>query len=258
MQEEKQSSLSQENSQDLSNQKNQQKQEIIEEGKASLFNISIDGFRQLVANQIDMNCLFILESISLGVNIHTEIKSSKVAAWYQSLFRKGYITQDNTLTALGESIIHMLKNNVDIKRSTERLSNVQEQGFNEWWKEFPSNDIFEYKGIKFSGTRGLKSNKPTCLALFNRILNEGEYTAEDLIRSLKYEIFLKKEDSVRNRTNKLSFLSASSAYLNQRKFEPFVEISKTQIVRENNGDNNSSSIIPSSSSDSSIYSGFDI
>lgn len=214
-----------------------------------LFNISLDGFRQLVTNQIDLNCLYILESISLSIDISKEIKTSKVAAWFQTLLRKGYITENNTITPPGADLLRIVKGNHDIKRAIVRLATSNEQGFEQWWKEFPSTDVFEYKGIKFVGTRSLRSDKPACTVLFSRVINEGEYTAEDLIRALKYEIILKKEDSVKNRTNKLSFLSNSATYLRQRKFDGFVEVSKNSPIFNNQASTNSSS---------SMYSGFDI
>jgi hypothetical protein len=55
---------------------------------------------------------------------------------------------------------------------------------------------------------------------------EGEYTLTDLIAALEYDVLQKKENSVKQKANKLTYLQNSLTYLNQRSYEPFIELIK--------------------------------
>ena len=96
--------------------------------------------------------------------------------------------------------------------------------FEEWWKTYPGTDSFEYKGKSFKGTRALRLHKDDCRLKFDKILLEGEYTASQLIAALNFEILQKKETSITENTNRLKFMQGSSVYLNQRSYEPFIEL----------------------------------
>lgn len=45
-----------------------------------------------------------------------------------------------------------------------------------------------------------------------------------MISALEYEVLQKKENSIKTKTNKLSFMQNSLTYLNQCTFEPFIEL----------------------------------
>jgi hypothetical protein len=96
--------------------------------------------------------------------------------------------------------------------------------FDKWWNKYPGTDTFSYKGESFTGTRGMRVKKEDCKVKFNNILSEGEYTAQDLIAALEYEILQKKENSLKTKVNRLTFMQNSLTYLNQRSFEPFIEL----------------------------------
>ncbi len=64
---------------------------------------------------------------------------------------------------------------------------------------------------------------------FEKIIIEGDYTAEELIEALKYDVVQKKEASFKTGNNKLSYMQNSLTYLNQRSFEPFIELIKKGI-----------------------------
>jgi hypothetical protein len=194
----------------------------------------------------------LLEKLSQGVDISNYTDLSKVKAWKQTLLRKGYISEKNTITEQGLELLKIISEDkpVLISKAVEKIVDKKEDDFERWWKEFPANDIFVHQGVKFNGSRSLRSDKPKCKIYFSRILAEGEYTCDDLIRALRYEVKLKKELSLKSKENKLSYLSASSAYLNQRKFEAFIEISKNDLGLSDNND--------TSSQKSDMYSGYDI
>jgi hypothetical protein len=86
--------------------------------------------------------------------------------------------------------------------------------------------------VKFTGSRSLRQNKEDCKLKFNKILLEGDYTAAELIAALNYDVLQKKENSVKQRSNKLTYLQNSATYLNQRSFEPFIELIKEGVKVE--------------------------
>lgn len=98
--------------------------------------------------------------------------------------------------------------------------------FEAWWKVYPGTDTFTHKGVSFTGSRGLRVNKEECKLKFDKILGEGEYTADVMIEALQFDILQKKENSVKTKTNKVTYMQNSLTYLNQRTFEPFIELIK--------------------------------
>jgi hypothetical protein len=96
--------------------------------------------------------------------------------------------------------------------------------FERWWKAYPGTDTFSYKGKSFSGSRSMRVKKDECKVKLKKILEEGEYTIDELIAALEFEVLQKKENSLKTGTNKLSFQQNSLTYLNQRTFEPFIEL----------------------------------
>ena len=70
-------------------------------------------------------------------------------------------------------------------------------------QEAQTYDKFEYKGRSFPATRALRANKDECRTKFNKILLEGDYTSEQLVEALKYDVQSKKDNSVSTGTNKL-------------------------------------------------------
>jgi hypothetical protein len=55
-------------------------------------------------------------------------------------------------------------------------------------------------------------------------MNEGEYTVDELIAALEFEVQQKKENSLKTGVNRMTFMQNSLTYLNQRTFEPFIEL----------------------------------
>ena len=201
-----------------------------ESPQKQIFNISFQEFKNLVQAQVDITALYLLECIYNNIDILKEIPSSKVKGWYQTLQRRGYITQEGKISTTGNEILEMVRSGKVIKQELVKIEEKQEDSFEKWWSHFPPNDIFVHNGRSFKGSRSLRVDKNKCRILFDRIINEGEYTADDLIRAIDYDVLLKKETSVKEGNNKLQYLSASPAYLNQRKFEAFIEISKNSPV----------------------------
>jgi len=188
----------------------------------SVFNLTIEGFRQLQTYGIDLNHLFILECLSEGTDVEKHMSSSKVAAWKQNLYRKSLITEKGEVTVLGKELLVALSSARPPGEVVRKIRKEVDELFELWWKAYPPTDMFEYKGRSFSGSRGLRQKKEDCKKKFNEILLEGEHSAEDLIRALEREITLKKEQSVKDNENKMKYMQNSATYLNQRTYENFM------------------------------------
>ena len=135
--------------------------------------------------------------------------------------RKGLISEDNKLTLEGKNLLAFLDSPSEETYVKQKRS-VDE--FDRWWKAYPGTDTFTHKGKSFTGTRSMRVKKDDCKLKLNKILSEGEYTIDELIAALEFEVLQKKENSVKSDSNKLSFMQNSLTYLNQRTFEPFIEL----------------------------------
>jgi hypothetical protein len=185
-------------------------------------NVTPEQFEELIKRSYNLDILYLLKLIDEQYDVSPLCKDSmRIAAVYQALIRKGLITTDDKLTMLGRDLLEFLNLKGGSKIIKRKPATTD---FEEWWKTYPGTDSFEYKGKKFTGTRALRLHKDDCRLKFDKILLEGEYTAQQLIAALNYEILQKKETSISENANRLKFMQGSSVYLNQRSFEPFIEL----------------------------------
>lgn len=185
--------------------------------------ITPQQFEELIKRSYNLDIIYLLKLIEEQYDITPLYKDSmKVASLYQSLIRKGLITDtDEKLTVLGKDLLEFVGAK-DSRKIIKRKPATTD--FEEWYKSYPGTDSFEYKGKTFKGTRAIRKGKDECRLKFDKILLEGDYTAEQLIAALKYEVLQKKESSVATGTNKLTFMQNSVTYLNQRSFEAYIEL----------------------------------
>lgn len=186
-------------------------------------------FLELMKKQINLDMVYLL---SVAANPDMSVKplidgSLRIKNVYMRLLRRELISPETGLvTVKGKEILEYIGSSpgteLDMKKKTSR--------FDEWWAVYPGTDNFTHKGRSFRGSRTLRANKQKCREKFDAIVNEGDYTAEELIKSLELNVFQKKEMSVKARMNKLTFLQNSLTYLNQRSFEPFVDLLKQGTV----------------------------
>lgn len=175
--------------------------------------------------------IYLLTLINDGYDVTELCESSvKIKTIHQSLIRKGLIVDG--LTTIGKELIAFLGTEGD-KPLEKKKPSVDE--FETWWKAYPGTDNFTYKGIKYTGSRTLRQNKDECKIRWNKILLEGEYTAKQLTDALIYDVTQKKEASIKEKRNKLTFMQNSLTYLNQRSFEPFIELIGTNPKEETIG-----------------------
>lgn len=180
-------------------------------------------FEELIKKGYNLDIIFLLKLIDEQYDVSPLCEGSmKIDSVYQSLIRKGLITKtDEKLTTIGKDLLVFLDTKMDTKIIRRKPATTD---FEEWWKSYPGTDSFEHKGKTFKGTRALRLNKDDCRLKFDKILLEGEYTAAQLIAALNFEVTQKKETSITENANRLKFMQGSSVYLNQRSFEPFIEL----------------------------------
>ena len=182
-------------------------------------------FEELIKKSYSLDVIYLLKLIEQQMDVQPLCEGSmKIAALYQTLIRKGLIsTSDEKITTEGTELLRFIESKEETKIVKRKPATTE---FEEWWKAYPGTDTFTHKGKKFTGARSLRQNRDECRLRFDKILLEGEYTAAQLIEALNFDVLQKKENSVKTGTNRLSFMQNSFTYLNQRSFEPFIELIK--------------------------------
>ena len=186
-------------------------------------NVNPQQFEELIKRSYNLDIIYLLKLIDEQYDIAPLYKDSmKIASVYQSLIRKALITKDDEkLTLVGKDLLEFMD-----AKSTGRIIKRKPAttDFEVWWQSYPGTDSFEYKRKKFTGTRAIRKGKDECRLKFDKIILEGDYTAVQLIAALNYEIIQKKENSISTNSNRLTFMQGSAVYLNQRSYEPFIEL----------------------------------
>ena len=190
-------------------------------------NINFHQFEQLYKNGYTLDMLFLLQEINDDGSIISLINDNmKIEILFQTIVRKGIITEEGKITLSGKELLKSITENTI---APNRRKKIVDDSFDRWWAAFASTDTFQYKGKTFNGSRSLKAKKEDCRIKLKAILNEGEYTIDQMIGALEFEIMQKKENSIRTGINKLSFMQNSCTYLSQKTFESFIELIKEGI-----------------------------
>ena len=182
-------------------------------------------FEELIKKSYSLDIIFLLKLIDEQYDVKPLCEeSAKIKALYQSLIRKGLISEaDEKVTTVGKELLVFISTK-EPNKIVKRKPALTE--FEEWWKVYPGTDTFTHNGRKFVGSRSLRQNKEECRLKFDKILLEGEYTAKDLIEALVFDVEQKKANSIKTGMNKLTYMQNSLTYLNQRSFEAFIELIK--------------------------------
>ena len=187
--------------------------------------LTLFHFKEIQRNGFNLDMIFMLKMAEEGHDIRELCKeNAKLEIICQGVYRKGLISQDHKITTIGKNLLNFLKEEAP-KDKIVKTKPVNED-FEKWWKAYPGTDTFEHKGKKFSGSRSLRTDKENCKLRFNAILAEGEYSVDDLVSALEFDVLQKKENSLKTGMNKITFMQNSLTYLNQRTFEPFIELVK--------------------------------
>lgn len=192
--------------------------------------ISAYHFEELIKKGYSLDIIYLLKLIEQRFDIEPLCEGSmKIAALYQTLIRKGLVSENDKITLQGEELLKFIDSK-EATRIVKRKPATTE--FEDWWKAYPGTDTFEHRGKRFTGARSLRQNKEECRLKFDKILLEGEYTAAQLKQALEFDVLQKKESSFKTNSNKLTYMQNSLTYLNQRSFEPFIELIKEGAVIE--------------------------
>ena len=185
--------------------------------------ITPEKFEELIKKSYSLDIIYLLKLIDAEYDVIPLYENSvRLSAIYQSLRRKGLIAKDeDKLTTIGTDLLTFVGEN-NTKKFVKRKANTTE--FEEWWKTYPGTDTFTYEGRKFRGTRALRKDKQACKIKFEAIILEGDYTGQQLIDALKFEIAQKVNMSMKTKQNRLTYMQNSLTYLNQRTYEAFVEL----------------------------------
>lgn len=186
--------------------------------------LTFSHFEELIKSGYNLDMLFFVMLVEDGADVDEMIKdSTKIQVIYQSVRRKGLLSETNKVTTIGKQMLALLNEEKGAKMPKKKKTDTD---FDKWWAKYPGTDTFTYKGQSFTGTRGMRVKKEECKIKFENILLEGDYTVQDLIAALDYEVLQKKENSIKTKVNRLTFMQNSLTYLNQRSFEPFIELIK--------------------------------
>ena len=185
-------------------------------------NLTFYHFRELHKKGYTLDMIYLVQLAEQSVDIKALCEETpKLGVLFQGVVRKGLITEDGGVSTVGKELLEFLHTEgEDVKLIRKKVDDE----FETWWKAYPGTDTFTYRGKSFTGSRSMRVRKEDCKVKFKKILEEGEYTLDDLLAALEYEVLQKKENSLKSGTNKLSFQQNSLTYLNQRTFEPFIEL----------------------------------
>ena len=184
--------------------------------------LTFSHFKELTKAGYSLDMLCFITLVEEGNDVDTMCTDdSKMKMLYQTVRRKGLLSESNKITIVGKEVLSFLNEKIE---QPKIIKKKKESDFDKWWNQYPGTDTFTYKSQDFTGTRGMRVKKEECKLKFNNIIEEGEYTSIELIAALEYEILQKKENSIKTKVNRLTFMQNSLTYLNQRSFEPFIEL----------------------------------
>lgn len=196
-------------------------------------NITLYHFEEIIKAGYTLDMLYLLKLIEEGNDTTCLCENEKMSILCQTIRRKGLLSENFKITIIGKSVLGFLdeKGTPELKLVKSKLVS---NDFDDWWKAYPGTDTFSHKRQDFTGTRSMRVKRDDCKLKLKNILAEGEYTIKEMIAAVEYEVLQKKENSVKTKINKLTFMQNSLTYLNQRSFEPFIELIKEgkKIVEE--------------------------
>ena len=204
-------------------------------------NLSPWHFEELIKKSYSLDHIYLLKLIEQQIDIQPLCDGSmKIAALLSGLIRKGLISEhDEKITTIGKELLIFIDSKEEKKIVKQKPATTE---FNDWWLTYPGTDTFTHKNKTFSGSRTLRQNKDECRLKYDKILLEGEYTSSQLIEALKFDVLQKKEASLKENTNKLTYMQNSFTYLNQRSYEAFIELINAGIIIKETRSNGSTDV----------------
>lgn len=128
------------------------------------------------------------------------------------------------ITAAGKVLYDQIKSiELEAPVAKKKEEDRSDNGFEIWWIAFPASANFQYKGMQFTSSRGLRNNKPVCKLLYNKVIAQG-VKPEEMLNAINHQVKLMKEESWETGKNKLEYFQGSEVYLRQQRYEPFLSI----------------------------------
>jgi hypothetical protein len=197
----------------------------------NLNNISFNSFKEIQTRGYTLDMVYLLSLFKDNIDVRSMSSSARINEIIALLIRKGLLTEEDVLTIPGKELLSFIEDNNEDESLPKK--NKDTIDFDRWWSAYPSTNTFSYRGKDFPGERALKVKKDDCRLKINKILQEGEYNIDLLISALNLEVYQKKESSIREGKNKMTYMHNSLTYLNQRDFEPFIDLIKEgKVIKE--------------------------
>jgi hypothetical protein len=195
---------------------------------SSLFNIQTFEFIELISSGISLDQIYLLELAEKNADLQELLKDNlQGLGSLQALVRRGYII-DGAISEAGQKLLNYIREAAGPTVRLKKRASMSEDEFETFWQAYPATDTIVINDrIVMKGTRALrKGDKQDLRVKLSKILLEGKYSLEDIIRALRFEVKQKVDESLKKKENKLSFMQNISSYINQRTFEAYIEISK--------------------------------
>lgn len=197
-----------------------------------------EQFTLLTQEGYDLNILFLLTLTKEQLSSFT---SSKIKAWIQTCVRKQLLSEGLEITNDGRRLLAKYSDSPGKEIDVIIDKSEIDEWFEKWWEIYPDSDFFIHKGRTFEGSQAKKVNKTkgrpsNCKDNFRKIVNEGKYSPQDIIRATEFHFNVAKEQSFKQNVNKLTFIANSERYLRETMFAPFVERSKKEVIKEQSTD----------------------
>lgn len=118
---------------------------------------------------------------------------------------------------------------IDIQKMPGIDTKTEEEQFEEWWKTYPTTVAWQSDdgSTKFIGSRNLKNlTKKKAKEKYLKLLNQG-LNHKELLGSLRYEIKLRKIDSIKKNTNQMEYFKGMESYFNSERYLSHIEDFRT-------------------------------
>lgn len=197
--------------------------------------------KKLRSQQMDFNDLFILECFYnqddkkfFEMYQIPSMVDFNLSTRFQFLKKNEFLVEDPNDTSKiiismkGQSLLKELMNEVpDIPTQlfAPVVNKTEDEQFEEWWKAYPTTCAWSSDdgSLKFVGSRNLKNlTKPKAKVRYLKLLNQG-FKHEELLGSLRYEIKLKKLDSVKKNANQMEYFKGMESYFNTDRYSAHIE-----------------------------------
>lgn len=190
-----------------------------------LFRFGTGDIANIMNEGLDLNMVWILETLArkeLSIDI---IPSSKFSSWVQTLKRKQFLTEAGTVSTKGAALLAQL--GATVPGLSTYMPTVDM--FNIWWSSYPPTATFTYRGVSFTSSQVKRIKKTLCRRAWDEILLEGEYTADQIVNGTRNHIAMAMEESVKNKENRVHFIFNSERYIRERCFAPYIETVEAQV-----------------------------